>query len=179
MVNFFQISMGFKYDVLVGSIPTQTASRASRRFPLLLWTHNTGRTEFLTVGTKGHIGIRPPNKPPLWKRYSIGKQFLVYVGISVGSVVRVSPDIQVFIQDHQRTPQQNVVCTVEVSQYMKTHQYFTSLVCGLSTLLPYLLKQPVLEFLAMLQPVGKRHIVSVAIVPVSTTRRASLPLRQC
>lgn len=168
--------MCLKNYVLVRCIPTQRTRGTRRRFPFLLWAHDTGRPEFLTVRTKAHIGIRPPHKPPLWKRNSVCKEFLIYVGISVGSVVGVSPDIKILIQHHERTPQQNVVGTVKVSEYVQANQYFASLVCGLSTLLPYFLKQTLLEFLPMFETVGKWHIVSIAIVPVSATRRASLPL---
>ena len=77
MVNFFQISMGFKNDVLVWCIPTQTASRASRRFSFLLWTHNTGRPEFLTVGTKLPAGIAPSYVPSFWKPVPSQCEFVV------------------------------------------------------------------------------------------------------
>ena len=67
MVNFSQISMCFKYDVFIGSIPTETASSTGLRFPLLFRTYNTGRPEFLTIRTKVSTSIAPPYVPPLWK----------------------------------------------------------------------------------------------------------------
>ena len=92
--------------------------------------------------------------------------------------MRVAPHIEILVQDQKLPPQLHIANTVEIPEYVQPNKYLTVFLCGLSTLLPYLLKQPVLEFLAMLKTVGKRHIVSVAIVPVSTRLRTSLPLRQ-
>ena len=104
MVNFFQISMGFENDVLVRCIPTETASRASRRFPFLLWTHYTGRCQFLTVRTKLPAGIAPSYVPSFWKPVPRRYQFMVYLQVIRWCDVRVPPHIQMHVQDQKRPP---------------------------------------------------------------------------
>ena len=96
--------MRFEYDVLVGSIPTETASRTRRRFPFLLWTHNTGRPEFLTVRTKLSAGITPSDVPSFRKPVPRHGKLVINLQVIGWRDVGIAPDIQVFMQDQKLTP---------------------------------------------------------------------------
>jgi hypothetical protein len=61
--------------------------------------------------------------------------------------MRVTPDVEVLMQDQKPTPKFDVIRAIKVPEYMESNQYLASLVCGLLTLFLNFPNQTPLKFL--------------------------------
>src|SRR5210317_9420 len=93
------ILMRPKYDVLVGSIPTQRTRSTGFRLSCLFRTHNTGRLEFLTVRTKVSAGIAPSYVPSFRKPVPRHGKLVINLQVIRWCHVGITPHVKILVQD--------------------------------------------------------------------------------